>query len=101
MILKDRKKLLEELASGVNNPKEFIYGCMSLQSLTPEVFSKRADMTRTHFHVAINQLVNNGAIGIKTIVKISNGLDIDPKILNRVVADYKLNKYLNGINQNT
>lgn len=51
-------------------------------------------MTSAHFYVAMNQIVKGQNIGTKVCAKIAQGLDIDPFILCRVVADYSMNKYL-------
>lgn len=98
MKLKNKVRLLKELAANSENPKEFIYHCMALQNQTSEDIVRDIDMTSAHFYVAMNQIANGQFIGTKIIVNISRGLDIDPSILNTLVADYKLKKYLDGIN---
>ena len=102
MKLKNKTRFLNELARVSENPKDFIYACMALQNLTAFTLAERMDMTHQNFYVKMSQ-IGNGTCSLlpRTIVDISKGLDIPPEILNRVIADYTLNKYLNGINQNT
>ncbi len=104
MKLKNKKRLLDELARESENPKEFIRGIMALQQQTAESITQNVDMTPQHFYVAMNQLNNGQSIGVKTCVKIANGLDISPIILYRVITDYSIKQYLNslenGIHQN-
>ena len=100
MKLKNKIRLLNELARESENPKEFIQHCMSLQNQSVNDIVENIDMTAEHFYVALSNIANGGSIGIRVIVKISKGLDIDPNILNRLVADYNLKKHLNGVNQN-
>lgn len=94
MKLKNKKKLLNEISKEVDSPKEFIYAVMALQQQTADDVAEKAGITATHFYVAMSQISKGQSIGIKMCVKISNGLDIEPSILCRMVADYNLKCYL-------
>ena len=94
MKLKNKKRLLNELVRESESPKEFIYSVMALQQQTGKDVVKDAGMTMQHFYVAMNNIARGASIGIKVCYKIAKGLDIDPIILNRVIADYNMNKYL-------
>ena len=94
MKLKSNKKLLKELANASENPKNFIYNVMALQQQTANDVAEKAGVTAAHFYVAMNQISKGQGIGIKMCVRISNGLDIEPSILCRMVADYNLKCYL-------
>lgn len=100
MKLKNKKRLLDELVRESESPKEFIYSVMALQRQTAKDVVKDADMTMEHFYVAMNNIAKGASIGVKVCCKIAKGLDINPIILNRVIADYNMNRYLkNGTNQ--
>jgi hypothetical protein len=94
MKLKNKKRLLDELAKESENPKNFIYNVMALQQQAANDVAEKAGITTAHFYVAMNQISKGQSIGIKMCVKISNGLDIEPSILCRIVADYNLKCYL-------
>jgi hypothetical protein len=94
MKVKNKTRLLKELAKESKTPKEFIEYVMALQNQTPEDVVKDIDMTIAHFYVVMCAMSHGANIGVKVCVKISKGLDIDPAILNRLVADYNLSKYL-------
>jgi hypothetical protein len=96
MKLKNKKRLLNELSKEVTSPKEFIYAVMTLQQQSVDDVVKDVGMTSAHFYVAMNQIEKGQGIGIKVCVKIAEGLDIDPAILNRIVADYNLKMFLEG-----
>lgn len=96
MKLKNKKRLLDELSKESKNPKEFIYSVMALQQQSAGDVVKDIDMTPAHFYVAMNQIEKGQVFGCKVCVKIAEGLDIDPTILNRLVADYNLKCYLEG-----
>ena len=105
MKLKNKKRLLDELARESDNPKDFINSVMALQGQTAKDLVQNIDMTVDHFYVAMSSISHGQSIGIKVCAKIAQGLDINPLILNRLVADYNMNMYLesleNGTNQNT
>lgn len=98
MKLKNKKRLLSELAKESTSPREFIYNVMALQGQSAEDLVKDIEMTTAHFYVTMNQIARGGSIGVKVCAKISKGLDIDPFILNRLVAEYNLEKYLKASN---
>ena len=96
MKLKNKKKLLNEISKEVDSPKEFIYAVMALQQQSAEDVCKNINMTREHFYVVMNQIEKGGGMGVKVCVKIAEGLDIDPVVLNRISADYNLKMFLKG-----
>lgn len=97
MKLKNKKRLLDELARSCASPKEFITYVMTLQGQTAADVIKDIDMTSAHFYVVMNTLSRGKSIGIKVCAKIAKGLDIDAHILNRLIADYSMNQYLNTV----
>lgn len=97
MKLKNKKRLLDELARESENPKEFIRNIMALQQQTAESITQNIDMTPQHFYVMMSKFNNGQSIGVKTCVKIANGLDIDPITLYRVITDYSIRQYLNSL----
>ena len=97
MKLKNKKRLLDELARESENPREFIQNIMALQNQTAESITKNIDMTPQHFYVVMNQFNSGQSIGVKTCVKIATGLDISPIILYRVITDYSIKQYLNSL----
>lgn len=106
MKLKNKKRLLDELAKESENPKEFIQNVMALQHQTAENLTQNVSMTPQHFYVVMHQLSKGKSLGVETCTKIAQGLDINPITLYRVVADYCITQYLNsiennGIHQNT
>ena len=96
MKLKNKKKLLQELANASEDPKNFIYGVMSLQHQTASEIAQAAEITTAHFYVAMSQIEKGQSIGIKLCVGIANGLDIEPSILCKIVAEHNLKCYLKG-----
>ena len=96
MKCKNKLRLLKELAELSENPKDFIYYVMALQHQTAQDVIEKTEMTLAHFYVIMSQIEKGKGIGVKTCYKLSQGLDIDPTILNRVVADYNLKMYCKG-----
>lgn len=96
MELKNKKRLLKELIDASEDPKDFIYNVMTLQKQTANDVAEKAGITAAHFYVAMNQICSGQSIGIKLCVGIANGLNIEPSILCRIVADHNLKCYLNG-----
>ena len=105
MKVKYRKRLLDELIKSSDNPADFIRYVMALQKMSVEDVCRNIDLTTAHFYVVLSQCRHGRSIGLKVCAKIAQGLDIDPKILNRVISDYNMNKYLqteeNGIYEDT
>ena len=98
MKLKNEKKLLDKLTKESANPKEFIYKVMALQGLSTKDLAQKSNITTTHFRVMMSHLLlGKESIGIKTCVKIAKGLDIDPFLLNRIITDYSMGKYLKSL----
>lgn len=94
MKVKNKKRLLDELAKSSENPADFIKYVMGLQDMSVNDVCKNTDITPTHLYVALHQCKHGQSIGIKVCAKIAKGLDIDPKILNRIISDYNMDKYL-------
>jgi plasmid maintenance system antidote protein VapI len=100
MELKNKTRLLNELAKSVETPWEFVGALIALEGLTSEEAADRIGISRAHLHV----LKNGKGIGMRVGVKISNAFGIDPIILNRIQADYNLKNFLkkkDGTNKNT
>lgn len=108
MELRNKKRLLKELADASEDPKSFIYNVMALQKQSAFDVVKKSGMTSEHFYVIMSQIAKGQTVGVKTSVKIANGLGIEPSILWRIVSEHTLKCYLNkvekesknGINQN-
>mgnify|MGYP000249361804 CR=1 FL=1 len=105
MKLKNKKRLLQELARESSSPTDFIEWVMALQGQTVQDLCVKAGTTMAHYYVIKSQMkTGKSSIGPSLCTKLSRGLDIDPNILNRLIADYNMQKYLekeeNGINQN-
>ena len=105
MELRNKKRLLKELADASEDPKSFIYNVMALQKQSAFDVAKKSGMTSEYFYVAMSQIAKGYNIGVKTSVKIANGLGIEPSILWRIVSEHTLKCYLNkesknGTNQN-
>jgi hypothetical protein len=96
MKLKNKKRLLQELINASEGPKDFIYTVMTLQRQSANDVAEKAGITSAHFYVAMNQIEKGQSIGIKLCVGIANGLDIEPSILCKIVAEHNLKCYLNG-----
>ena len=96
MKLKNKARLLKELADSSDSPKDFIYYVMALQNQTAFDVAEKAGITPAHFYVAMSQVERGSGIGVQLCCKLSQGLDIDPYILNRIVADYNLKMYHEG-----
>ena len=105
MKLKNKTKLLNELAKESKNPADFIRYVMSIQDQKMSTIVEEMRMTQDHFYVCLSNIRHGKSLTPKNIVDIANGLDIEPFILNRLFADHVLKEYLkranNGINQNT
>ena len=102
MKLKNKTRLLNELAKEVENPKEFIRGVMALQNQDIDDFYAKSKITPQYFHVIMSQLrTGKQSIGTALCVKISRGLDINPFILNRIIGDYNLKRYLSKLENGT
>ncbi len=56
MKLKNKTRLLNELAKEADNPKDFICYVMALQQQSAEDIAKEADITPAHFYVRLSQL---------------------------------------------
>lgn len=100
MKLKDQPAIIEELVKAAKSPKEFIYDVIAIQHQTTEEVAQKAGMSICHFYVLMNCITKGSGITPQVCVRLSEALDIDPYILGRIIADYKINSYLNGINKN-
>lgn len=94
MKVKYRKRLLDELIKSSDNPADFIRYVMELQNMSVEDVCKDIGLTAAHFYVVLSQCRQGKSIELKVCAKIAKSLDIDPKILNRIISDYNMNKYL-------
>lgn len=97
MKIKDKVRLLNELAKSVENPKEFIYCIMGLQHQQAADVVNSIDMEVSHFYVCISDLNKGKTINHKTCIELAKGLDIDPIILNSVISKFALKKYMETI----
>ena len=93
MKVKNKPELLKALADSVDSPWEFVEAIASLEGMTMAEASEKAGITREQYYVSKNQKV----IGIKLALKFSRAFEIDPTILNRIVADYNLKKILGTV----
>ena len=93
MKVKNKPKLLKALAESVDDPWEFIKAVATLENMTMAEAVEKAGITTKHYYVSKNQK----SMGIKIALKFSRAFEIDPMILNRVVADYNLKKILETV----
>ena len=91
MDVKTKPKLLREIANSVNSPWEFIEALAALEGLSMQQVAEKAGITAAHYYVSKNQK----SMGISVALKFSNAFEIDPNILNRVLADFNLRKIIN------
>ena len=98
MKLKENKKLLNELVKASSNPREFIESVMALQGQTADDVMAKFGTSRSHFYVMMHNFTKGHSVSPKTCVRLAKGLDIDPLILNRIITDYSMNKYLEANN---
>lgn len=94
MKLKNKTRLLHELAKEASNPKDFIYYVMALQQQTAESLLKDIEMSAAHFYVLMGTLSKGAGISPKLCNMIAKGLDIDPLLLYRVISDHTMNTYM-------
>lgn len=97
MKLKNKTRLLTEICKEADTPADFVRYVMALQGQKAEDVIRNIDMTAAHFYVALS----SKSFGTAVSVKICQGLDIDPQLLCRKVADYNLKKFLNSHNRKT
>lgn len=93
MKVKNKPKLLKSLADSVDSPWEFIEAIASLEGMTIPEVTEKAGITKEQYYVSKNQKV----MGVKVALKFSRAFEIDPTILNRIVADYNLKKILETV----
>ena len=90
MNVKTKPKLVRDLANSVDNPWEFIEALSALEGLRVCQVAEKAGISAAHYYVSKNQK----SMGISTALKLSNAFEIDPYILNRVLADFNLRKLI-------
>ena len=93
MKVKNKPKLLKALAESVDSPWEFVEAIVSLEGMTIPKAAEKAGITNVQYYVSRNQKV----MGVKVALKFSRAFEIDPTILNRIVADYNLKKILGTV----
>lgn len=93
MKVKNKPRLLKAIADSVDDPWEFVKVVATLEGMTMAEAMEKAGITKKHFYVSKNQK----SIGIKVALKFSRAFEIDPTILNRIVADYNLKKILGTV----
>lgn len=90
MKVKNKTRLLNELAKSVETPWEFIEAIVSLEGLTIMQAVNKVGISAQQYYVFKNQR----SIGVRTCLKFSEAFEINPTILNRVLADFNLKKIL-------
>lgn len=90
MKVKNKPKLLKELANSVNDPWEFLEAVAALENLSMSQAAKKAGLSKAQYYVSKQQK----SMGVKVALKFSNAFGINPVILNRIVADFNLKKIL-------
>ena len=93
MKVKNKPRLLKAIAEFVDSPWEFVEAIASLEGMTMAEVAEKAGITKVHYNVSKNQKV----MGVKVALKLSRAFEIDPTILNRIVADYNLKKILGTV----
>ena len=95
MQVKNKTRLITELAKSVENPWEFVEALIALEGLHDTEAAEKIGVSVAHLYV----LRNEKKIGLKVGLKISEGFGINPQILNRVIADYNLKVYQESLKQ--
>ena len=86
MQVKNKTRLITELAKSVENPWEFVEALIALEGLPDVDAAEKIGISVEHLYV----LRSCKKIGIKVGLKISEGFGINPQIFNHVIADYNL-----------
>ncbi len=86
MQVKNKTRLITELAKSVENPWEFVEALIALEGLSDTEAAKKIGISLAHLYV----LRNEKKMGLKVGLKISEGFGINPQVLNHVIADYNL-----------
>ena len=95
MQVKNKTRLITELAKSVENPWEFVEALIALEGLSDTEAAEKIGISVGYFYV----LRNAKKIGLKTGFKISEGFGINPQIFNRVIADYNLKVFQESLKQ--
>ena len=95
MQVKNKTRLITELAKSVENPWEFVEALIALEGLSDTEAAEKMKISTAHLYV----LRNNKKIGLKVGFKISEGFGINPQILNRAIADYNLRVFQESLKQ--
>lgn len=80
-------KLLKVLAEECSTPKELIRAVLSLKGMTGTDLGKIIGKTAKHIAVTLHE---SGNLGSTMLYEISTGLNINPTIVFRCWADWKL-----------
>lgn len=95
MKVKNKTRLITELAKSVESPWEFVEAIIALEGLSDTEAAGKIGISVAHLYV----LRNEKKIGLRTGFKISEGFGINPQILNRVIADYNLKVFQESLKQ--
>lgn len=99
MIIQNKKRLIKEVANSCDNPWEFIKILMALQNLNIEDVSEVCGLSTAHLYVIASDLKRGHSITIRTCEKVAKGINVDPYILNRVVADHAMKMHLMSLEE--
>ena len=85
------KRLQKVLSEETNSPGEYLKAILSLKKISARERALKLNCSSTYI---INITNNHDICGVASVLKISETLDIDPYIFNKVCYDYKLRKLI-------
>ena len=74
---------------------------MTVQNLSIDDVSAVCGLTKAHLYVIAGNLKRGGSITAVTCEKIAKGININPLILNRVIADNNMKVYLESLKESS
>ena len=96
-MIRKNSKLWDYLAKESDSPASFLRSAMRIQGVTAEQMGKESGTTRDN----VNMYTYKGTKhlpGTELCLRFATQLNLDPFILNRLVADYKMKKLIESQN---
>jgi hypothetical protein len=99
MKIQNKKRLIKEIANNCDNPWEFIRILMAMQNLNIDDVSEVCGLSTEHLYVMASGLRKGHGITVSTCEKVAKGINVDPYVLNRVVADHAMKMHLMSLEE--